>query len=187
MNANDRFSAGILSAGDGWDRGERQRHGPVSDLQARSGERAFTLECEAIQNIAINGRSLFGFARSSRASSRQGPCGRSAHDAGGLPVNGQRPNSNNMTIDGVANIDTGDNGGNMATTNLDAVAEFKMLTSSYQAEYGRAVGAQVQVVTKSGTQDFHGLRLLVRPPVRLEREHLAQQPGGASPPVGNGS
>ena len=71
-------------------------------------------------------------------------------------MNGQRPNSNNMTIDGVANIDTGDNGGNMATTNIDAVAEFKVLTNAYQAEYGRAVGGQVQVVTKSGTQDFHG-------------------------------
>ena len=61
-----------------------------------------------------------------------------------------------MTIDGVANIDTGDNGGNMATTNIDAVAEFKVLTNAYQAEYGRAVGAQVQVVTKSGSRDFHG-------------------------------
>jgi hypothetical protein len=46
-----------------------------------------------------------------------------------------------MSIDGVANIDTGDNGGNMATTNIDAVAEFKVLTNAYQAEYGRAVGA----------------------------------------------
>ena len=61
-----------------------------------------------------------------------------------------------MTIDGVANIDTGDNGGNMATTNIDAVAEFKVLTNSYEAEYGRAVGAQLQVVTKSGSRDFHG-------------------------------
>src|SRR4029077_15781294 len=58
--------------------------------------------------------------------------------------------------DGVANIDTGDNGGNMATTNIDAVAEFKILTNAYQAEYGRAVGGQLQVVTKSGSQDFHG-------------------------------
>ena len=44
----------------------------------------------------------------------------------------------------------------MATTNIDAVAEFKVLTNSYQAEYGRAVGAQIQVVTKSGSRDFHG-------------------------------
>ena len=71
-------------------------------------------------------------------------------------MNGQRPNSNNVTIDGVANIDTGNNGGNMVTTNLDAVSEFKVLTNAYQAEYGRAVGGQLQVVTKSGTQAFHG-------------------------------
>ena len=44
----------------------------------------------------------------------------------------------------------------MATTNTEAVGEFKILTNSYQAEYGRAVGGQVQMVTKSGTQAFHG-------------------------------
>ena len=44
----------------------------------------------------------------------------------------------------------------MATTNLDTISEFKVLTSGYQAEYGRAVGAQIQLVTKSGGQDFSG-------------------------------
>jgi len=61
-----------------------------------------------------------------------------------------------MTIDGITNIDTGDNGTNMVTTNLDTIAEFKVVTSSYQAEYGRAVGAHLQLVTKSGGQDFSG-------------------------------
>jgi hypothetical protein len=86
----------------------------------------------------------------------QGTSGSEVGSVSGFTVNGARPNSNNVTIDGVANIDTGDNGGNMATTNIDAVAEFKVLTNAYQAEYGRAVGAQLQVVTKSGTQQFHG-------------------------------
>ena len=71
-------------------------------------------------------------------------------------MNGQRPNSNNITIDGVANIDTGDNGGEHMTTNIDSVAEFKILTNAYQAEYGRAVCGQLQVVTKSGTQQYRG-------------------------------
>ncbi len=44
----------------------------------------------------------------------------------------------------------------MATTNIDSVAEVKVLTNSYQAEYGRAVGGQLQVVTKSGSQQFKG-------------------------------
>ena len=87
---------------------------------------------------------------------QQGVGGVAPTAVSGFTVNGQRPNSNNMTIDGVANIDTGDNGGNMASLNIDAISEFKVLTNSYQAEYGRAVGGQVQVVTKSGTQNFHG-------------------------------
>src|SRR5439155_24444128 len=56
----------------------------------------------------------------------------------------------------VASTVTGDNGGKTVTTNFDAVAEFEILTAAYQAEYGRAVGGQLQVVTKSGSQNFHG-------------------------------
>jgi hypothetical protein len=44
----------------------------------------------------------------------------------------------------------------MASTNIDAIEEFKILTNSYQAEFGRAAGGQVQMITKSGTQQFHG-------------------------------
>ena len=127
--------------------------GGTPEIQLRSGERAFTLQSEAIQNIAVNGRSFFGlaFLVPGVVTTADAPT-----QVSNISANGQRANSNNMTIDGVANIDTGDNGGNMAQTNLDAIAEFKVLTSSYQAEYGRAVGAQVQVVTKSGTQNFTG-------------------------------
>ena len=114
---------------------------------------AFTLQSAAIQNIAVNGRSFFGLAGLVPGVI---PNSDTPTQVSNLNANGQRSNSNNMTIDGVANIDTGDNGGNMAQTNLDAIAEFKILTSAYQAEYGRAVGAQVQVVTKSGGRNFSG-------------------------------
>jgi hypothetical protein len=101
-------------------------------------------------------------------------------------VNGQRPNSNNMTVDGVANIDTGDNGGNMATTNIDAVAEFKILTNAYQAEYGRAVGGQVQVVTKSGTQSFHGSGYWYGRRSDWNANTWTNKRAEAPPPVGSG-
>ena len=109
-----------------------------------------------------------------------------ADQASGFTVNGQRPNSNNMTIDGVANIDTGDNGGNMATTNIDAVAEFKILTNAYQAEYGRAVGGQVQVVTKSGTQAFHGSGYWYGRRSGWNANTWTNKRNGAPPPVGQG-
>src|SRR5512140_3964053 len=101
-------------------------------------------------------------------------------------VNGQRPNSNNMTIDGVANIDTGDNGGNMATTNTEAIGEFKVLTNSYQAEYGRAVGGQVQMVTKSGTPSFHGSGYWFGRRSDWNANTWTNLRQGAPPPVGNG-
>jgi hypothetical protein len=156
VNANDRASTGTLTMQVGGMEEAISVESRVSELQVESGERSFTLESEALQNIANNGRALFNFARLVPGVVSQGGAGAEIGQVSGFTVNGQRPNSNNMTIDGVANIDTGDNGGNMATTNIDAVAEFKVLTNAYQAEYGRAVGGQLQVVTKSGTQEFHG-------------------------------
>ena len=133
----------------------------MGELQTQSGERSYALEAETIKGIANNGRAMFGFATLvpgvvPQADNGGARMGGPPETVSGFTVNGQRPNSNNVTIDGVGNLDTGDNGGNMATTNLDAVSEFKILTNAYQAEYGRAVGGQMQVVTKSGTQAFHG-------------------------------
>jgi hypothetical protein len=159
VNANDRFSAGILTMEVGDVRESVTVVARVSPLQSTSGERSYTLEGTAIGNIAVNGRSFFGLVGlvpgvlPNAGFPRDTPA---PTDAAGFTANGQRPNSNNVTVDGITSIDTGNNGGNMATTNLDAVAEFKVLTSSYQAEFGRAMGGQVQVVTKSGTQDFTG-------------------------------
>jgi hypothetical protein len=153
VNANDRLMAGTFTLTLGQLSESITVTGVSSDIQLRSGERAFTMQSQAIQNIAVNGRSFFGLAGLVAGVI---PNSDTPTQVSNLNANGQRSNSNNMTIDGVANIDTGDNGGNMAQTNLDAIAEFKILTSSYQAEYGRAVGAQVQVVTKSGGRNYSG-------------------------------
>ena len=158
VNANDRLSAGILALEVGAMTEEVTVSTRVSELQTTSGERSFALENSALQNIANNGRARCSTsprcvpgALPQRQRRRRNRLGQRLHR--------QRParrTRTTMSIDGVANIDTGDNGGNMATTNIDAVAEFKVLTNAYQAEYGRAVGAQLQVVTKSGSRDFHG-------------------------------
>ena len=155
VNANDKISTGSLTLEIGGLTEEVIVSSPTP-LQSVSGERAFTLSNETLTNIANNGRLLFNFATLVPGALSQNNGNTELGSVGDFTVNGQRPNSNNITIDGVANIDTGDNGGNMVTTNIDSVAEFKLLTNAYQAEYGRAVGGQLQVVTKSGTQNFHG-------------------------------
>jgi Carboxypeptidase regulatory-like domain/TonB dependent receptor len=70
-------------------------------------------------------------------------------------VNGERPESNNYLLDGVTNVDSV-NGGFAIRTPVDAVNEFRILTSNAPAEYGETSGATTSVVTKSGGNGFHG-------------------------------
>jgi hypothetical protein len=81
-----------------------------------------------------------------------------------MSVNGANPEKNNFQMDGVAinnaagNNEAADNGlyTGIAIPNPDAISEFKIQTSTYDASYGRNPGANVNVVTKSGTNNFHG-------------------------------
>ena len=190
VNANDRFSTGVLALDVGAMTEEVSVTGRVSELQATSGERSFTLESQTLQKIANNGRSPFSFATLVPGVVLANGVDAVAADWADLSmitVNGQRPNSNNMTIDGVANIDTGNNGGAMATTNIDAVSEFKVLTNAYQAEYGRAVGGQVQVVTRSGTQAFHGSGYWYGRRPDWNANSWTNKRAAAPPPVGSGA
>jgi hypothetical protein len=191
VNANDRFSAGVLTLEVGVVAEQVSVTGRVSELQAHSGERSYALENATITNIANNGRSLFGFTilvpgvvpNASNGGTRMSA---PPEDASGFTANGQRANSNNMTVDGVSNLDTGNNGGFMATTNIDAVSEFKILTNAYQAEYGRAVGGQVQVVTRSGTQSFHGSGYWYGRRSDWNANTWTNKRAAAPPPVGSG-
>lgn len=74
---------------------------------------------------------------------------------GGFNVNGQRNQSNNFLLDGATNNDTF-NTGFVLRPPPDAIQEFKILTHSYSAEYGRNSGSVVNVVTKSGSNSWHG-------------------------------
>jgi hypothetical protein len=71
-------------------------------------------------------------------------------------VNGMRNSSNNWTVDGADNVDRGSNLSLGSFPSIDATAQFKVERSNYTADTGRAGGAQVNVVTKSGTSSYHG-------------------------------
>jgi hypothetical protein len=77
---------------------------------------------------------------------------------GGFSVNGQRERNNNFLVDGIDNNDADVPGiaGGAATPNIDATQEFRVLTSNFNAEFGRNTGAVINVATKNGTNDFHG-------------------------------
>ena len=71
-------------------------------------------------------------------------------------VNGNRNSANNWTLDGADNVDRGSNLTLLAYPSIDAIAEFKTLRGTFSAEYGRSASSQIDVITRSGTNAFHG-------------------------------
>src|SRR5581483_11000527 len=108
-------------------------------------------------DVAINGRNVLDYMKliPGVVSSFNG----AVSGTGGIDafnVNGTRANQHEYTIDGASNVDTGNNGGTHVTLNPDAIQEAKVLTSNYQAEFGKAAGGQLALVSKSGTNRWHG-------------------------------
>lgn len=71
-------------------------------------------------------------------------------------LNGGRTSGSNFMVDGADNVDRGSNLTLLTYPSVDAIAEFRALTAGYSAEFGRAASGQINVITKSGTSDFHG-------------------------------
>jgi hypothetical protein len=151
VNAADRLSVGIIELALGALTETVTVTSRVTEVQSRSAERSLAIDSTAISNLAVNGRSPLALTRVVPGVANAPADGSNL----GFNVNGSRGGVHNLTVDGVSNMDTGNNGmsGNI---NLDAVEEFKILTNAYQAEYGRSSGAQISVVTKSGGRSYTG-------------------------------
>jgi hypothetical protein len=74
---------------------------------------------------------------------------------GTVSINGQREFANSFVLNG-SDVEEDVNMGAAIVPNLDSIAEFRILTSNFDAEYGEFSGGQINVVTKSGTNEFHG-------------------------------
>jgi hypothetical protein len=130
------------------------------EIQSETGERSGVVTGTQLKELAINGRNYQDFLKTLpgviTGTVSSGQTASSTGSLGSFNVNGTRSNQKELTVDGSSNIDTGNNVDTHAALNPDAIAEVKVLTSNFQAEYGRAGGAFVSVVSKSGTREFHG-------------------------------
>ena len=126
-------------------------------LQADSGERSDVITGKQLNDVALNGRNVLDYLK--LIPGVAGTLDAHQSGTGGLDaynINGTRANEHEFTIDGASNVDTGNNGGTHVTINTDAIEEVKVLTSNYQAEFGKAAGGQIALTTKSGTNAWHG-------------------------------
>lgn len=102
---------------------------------------------------------------------------------GGFSVNGQRERNNNFLVDGVDNNDADVPGipGGIATPNIDATQEFRVITSNFNAEYGRNTGAIIAIATKNGTNEFHGNAYIYYRSDRFNARNFFDVSGNADP------
>lgn len=113
-----------------------------------------TVENRRVVGLPLNGRNVLNLAAlqpgvtvSNNTSTGAGT---------GFRVNGNRSVENNVTLDGANNNEVAGGGIMGGVTRPDAVQEFRLLTSNFEAEFGRNTGSIINIVSKSGTNDFHG-------------------------------
>src|SRR6202045_398013 len=127
----------------------------TADIEPTKTEVSQTIEQRRINNLPINGRNYINFTLTNSQATRDvsptiGPAPNS-----GLNIDGARARSNMVSVDGADAVDNSVNG-IRSTVSQEAVQEFQLILSNYNAEYGRATGGVINIVTKSGGSDIHG-------------------------------
>lgn len=123
-------------------------------IETQRSSQATTVDQQRITNLPINGRNYINFTLTNSQIARDAAPAVGAIPTSGLNFGGVRARSNSINVDGA---DAGDyiSGGSRTTVSQDAVQEFQIITNGFSAQYGRAAGGVVNIVTKSGTNDMH--------------------------------
>jgi len=119
-------------------------------VQTQSGERSYAIETKAIESLPITHGNF-----AAAVAFTPGVDGSKTGSGSTARLGDPNGSQDNIMMDGISAMDTGNNG-QMLTMNIESIGEVKVLTQSYQAEYGRSSGMQITAVTKSGTNEYHG-------------------------------
>jgi hypothetical protein len=131
-------------------------------LETESASLGDVVASDQVEELPLNGRRYADLAAltSGVAKVIEGPVNggntpTNGNAGGSFAVNGTRGDQNNFMLDGIDN-NSNDNGDLAILSSVDAIAEFKIQTSNYSAEFGRSGGAVINASTKAGTNHFHG-------------------------------
>ena len=131
----------------------------VAQVETTSSDLSQTITGRQVNQLELNGRNFTQLVTLTpgvvdQTGSDEGKVG--VYGNVSYSMNGGRNEYNNWELDGGDNMDNGSNATLNVYPNLEAIAEFKVLTSNYGAQYGRNGSGTIEVETKSGTQTFHG-------------------------------
>lgn len=133
--------------------------GAIETLNTTSGELARVIDSKQVDNLALNGRNytqLLTLVPGAVVTNPDIFSVTTSLASGNQTINGNRSDTNNLTVDGAYNQVAGSNGSLMNNVGPDFISEVKIDTSNASAEYGRTSGPTFNIVTKSGTNAFHG-------------------------------
>ncbi len=121
-------------------------------------DKAYLVNQEQISQLPMNGRNWIALMSTvpGMSSSAQSDFNVNFNDVSQFHGLGGRGSENNFYLDGSPNVDVGDNQSQYTQPSIDALGEFRVLQSAFNAEYGRAEGVAIAVQTKSGAAQFHG-------------------------------
>lgn len=134
----------------------------AAQVQTATSEKSSLVDGTQLDTLGQKGRDLFGFVGLVPGVVDTASAGRdvtSANAMDGITFGGAASKQQNFTVDGVTAVDTASTSGRSTVhyqPNMDSIAEIRVLTSNYQAEYGRNSSGAISVVTKSGGREFHG-------------------------------
>ena len=131
----------------------------IAQVETQQSDLGGTVTGKEISQLQLNGRNFTQLATLVAGVSNQSGQDDAGVGVGGnvsFSINGGRTEYNNWELDGGDNMDNGSNTTLNVYPSLDAIAEFKVLTSNYGAQYGRNGSGTIEVETKSGTNQFHG-------------------------------
>jgi len=128
-------------------------------VNTTSGEIARTIDGAQVREVALNGRNYLQLASlipGAVVTNNDQLDLATSLSVTGQSINGNRGESNSLSIDGGNNLDSGSNGSQVNNIGIDFIDEVKIQTSNFSAEYGRNSGASINVVTRSGKNNISG-------------------------------
>ncbi|HXJ38323.1 MAG TPA: carboxypeptidase regulatory-like domain-containing protein, partial [Bryobacteraceae bacterium] len=127
-------------------------------IETATSQKSFVISSKEVTELPLNGRDFMSLMRTlpGVVTNNSSDFRLVFNNTDQFNVNGMRGSANNVFLDGAVNTDLGANDGQYTQISLDAVGEFKVQTSAFNAEYGRNAGVMISINTKAGGSQFHG-------------------------------